>query len=454
MITAQIRLHVLTALLLSIVFLVAGTGRASAQVFNPTQFVLENGMQVVVVPNPRVPVVIHMVWYKTGSADEPPGHSGIAHFLEHLMFKGTKTLQPGEFSQVVARNGGQQNAFTSYDYTAYYQVVAKDRLELVMQMEADRMKNLVLDEEQVQSERLVVLEERRQRIDNRPAAILSEQADATLYLKHPYRRPIIGWESEIRKLNLDAISEFYKNWYVPNNAILVVGGDVAADELRPLAQKYYGAIPYSETPAQFAKGVPLQYVARRVSLKDERVRQPSWSRIYSAPSYLSGASDYAHSLEVLAHVLGGGSTSRLYRRLVVEQKLAVSAGAWYEPTRRGPSRLILFASPREDVSMDDIEKAADSMLSEFLEEGPPDQEIERAKRRMLADAVYARDNLTTGAQVLGQALAVGLSIEDVEEWPQRISAVNKETMAQAAELVIDAARSVTTILLGNDVVSK
>jgi zinc protease len=446
--------HSLTAALLSTVFLAAGTLQAPAQVFNPTQFVLENGMQVVVVPNHRVPVVIHMVWYKTGSADEPPGHSGIAHFLEHLMFKGTSNLQPGEFSEVVARNGGQQNAFTSYDYTAYYQVVAKDRLGLVMQMEADRMANLVFSDEQLKSEKLVVLEERRQRIDNRPAALLSEQADAALYLKHPYRRPIIGWESEIKEITKAELSEFYKNWYAPNNAILVVGGDITADELRPLAEKYYGVIPSSKTPAQFAKGEPLQTVTRRVLLKDERVRQPSWTRIYSAPSYLSGASEYAHSLEVLAHYLGGGSTSRLYRRLVVEQKLAVSAGAWYEPTRRGPSRLILFASPRENVSMDDIENAVDSILNELLEKGPPDEEIQRAKRRMLADAVYARDDLSTGAQVLGEALAIGLSIEDVEDWPQRISAVNKEKVVQAAALVIDPARSVTTTLLGNGSVSK
>ena len=213
-----------------------------AGVFNPETFTLKNGMQVVLVKNHRVPVVTHMVWYKVGSADEGPGETGIAHFLEHLMFKGTKTRKPGEFSAIVARNGGQENAFTSTDYTAYYQTIAKERLELVMEMEADRMTNLVITDQEVEPERLVVLEERRSRIDNRPGSILSEHINSALYLNHPYRNPVIGWEHDIKGLTINRILAFYKKWYAPNNAILVVAGDVTLNVLKPLAEKYYGNI--------------------------------------------------------------------------------------------------------------------------------------------------------------------------------------------------------------------
>ena len=420
---------------------------APAAVFNPETFTLENGMQVVVVPNHRVPVVTHMVWYKLGSADDPAGKSGVAHFLEHLMFKGTKTLEPGEFSRTVARNGGRENAFTSTDYTAYFQTVAVDRLELVMRMEADRMTNLVLTESAVEPERRVILEERRQRTDNNPSAILREEANATLFLNHPYGKPVIGWEHEIRALGLDDILAFYRQRYAPNNAILVVAGDITAAELRPLAEKHYGPIPPAPVPPRVRPQEPPHNAARRVELRDARVRDPSWSRTFLAPSYSVGATEHAYALQVLSEILGGGATSRFYRSLVVEGKLANSAGTYYGADALGPSRFGFYASPRPGVSMETLEEAVEGVLAGLLDKGVTDEEVARAKGRMRARAIYARDSLRTGARVLGAALAGGRTVEDVESWPDRIGAVTRADVDAAARAVIVTGRSVTSLLL-------
>jgi zinc protease len=423
---------------------------AAAGVFNPESFTLDNGMQVVVVPNHRVPVVRHMVWYRVGAADEGPGESGIAHFLEHLMFKGTKTRPPGEFSRLVARNGGRENAFTSYDYTVYHQTVAVDRLELVMEMEADRMTNLVITEAEVAPERQVVLEERRQRTDNDPSAILREQVNATLFLNHPYQRPIIGWEHEIRALSPPAIRAFYARWYAPNNAILVVAGDITAAKLRPLAEKHYGRIPPAATPPRTRPAEPPPAAARRVVRKDDRVRQPSWSRLYLAPSYHDGDREHAYALQVLAEILGGGATGRIYRSLVVEGGRAVSAGAYYDAEEFGPSRFGFYASPRPGVAVEDLERAIDAEIGKVLTDGVDEDELARAKKRMRASAVYARDSLRTGAQVLGAALANGGAVADVEAWPERVGAVTAGHVAAAARAVLKTNRSVTALLLPGD----
>ena len=420
---------------------------ARAGVFNPQTFRLDNGLQVVVVPNHRVPVVTQMVWYKAGSADEPPGKSGVAHLLEHLMFKGTKTLAPGEFSRILARNGGRENAFTSYDYTGYYQTVALDRLELVMEMESDRMTNLVITEDELETERRVILEERRLRVDNDPSSILAEQANAALFMNHPYRRPIIGWEHEIRAIEVDDVRQFYRRWYTPKNAVLVVAGDITAEELRPLAERTYGRIPAPPATPRKRPSEPPQKVKRRVTLRDSRVRQPSWSRTVLAPSYTTGETEHAHALEVLARILGGGATSRIYRSLVVEGKLAVSAGVSYDADPLGPSRFSFYASPRPGVTMEAIEAAMDAEVEKLLRDGVSDEEVARAKKHMQADAVYARDSLRTGARVLGSALAAGRTVEDVETWPERIGAVDAARVNAAARAVIEAERSVTALLL-------
>ena len=441
-------LHALSRFLAAVALtaLLLAPAGSRAAVFDPKSFTLENGLQVVVVENPRIPVVTHMVWYRTGSADEPRGKSGIAHFLEHLMFRGTETLAPGEFSRIVNRNGGQDNAFTSFDYTAYFQSVAADRLELMMKLEADRMANLALTDDVVLPERDVILEERRQVVDNNPSAVLGEQMRAAQYLHHPYRIPIIGWESEMRTLSTQDAMDWYRRWYAPNNAFVVIAGAVTVEEVRPLAEKYYGAIPRREIAPRDRVEEPPQQAARRVERSDARVQQPSLSRQYLAPSYIWGETEHAYALEVLAEILSGGPTSRLYRRLVVEQDIAVSAGAFYNPNAIGPGGFGFFGSPKSGVEVERIEAAIDSEIAALLEQGVTDQEIADALQRLRADAVFARDSIRGPANVIGRALAIGLTLEDVEAWPSRIEAVTRDQVEAAARAVLRPEQSVTGIL--------
>ncbi len=431
--------------------LLSGPPKAFAQVFNPETFTLDNGLQVVVVENRRAPVVTHMVWYRVGSADERPGTSGIAHFLEHLMFKGTETVPSGELSKIVRANGGQDNAFTSWDYTGYFQTIARDRLELVMELEADRMVNLVLSEEDVATERKVILEERSSRTDNRPAALLGEQIRPALFMNHPYGRPIIGWRHEMEQLSREDALDWYRTYYAPNNAILVVAGDINAEELRPLAEKYYGVIPAREIPPRLRPQEPVQHAPRRVELSDPKVQQPSWRRTYLAPSQTRGASEHSDALTVLAELLGGSANSRLYAGLVVEQGLAVSVGAYYQADSLDLGTFGFWGSPRPGgdprEGLGQIEAAIEAEVARLLQDGVSEDEVERAKKRLLAGAVYSRDGLSTGARVLGQALSTSKTIEDVEDWPNRIRAVTPDQVLAAAKHVFVPERSVTGLLL-------
>ena len=424
---------------------------AKAALFAPTTYTLDNGMQVVVVENHRVPVVSHMVWYRVGAADEPAGKSGIAHFLEHLMFKGTPDVPPGEFSKIVARNGGRDNAFTSSDYTAYYQNIAADRLELVMRMEADRMRNLILDQDNVRSELKVVQEERRSRTDNNPSALLHERVEAALFLNHPYRRPVIGWPDELAGLTLDDAVAYYRRWYAPNNAILVVAGDVKPEAVKELADKYYAPLKPETLEPRIRAGEPPQVGARRVELKDARVRQPSLSRQYVAPSYHSAADKTEpYALEVLAEILGGGATSRMYKELVVTQGLAAGASAWYDPQALDQSTFGFGASPRPGVAMDKLETAMAAVIDAIARNGVTEDEVRRATKRLRANAVYARDSLQTAARVLGEALTTGQTAEDVEAWPDRIAAVTTDQVNHAAKALLSSTAHVTGVLLPAD----
>jgi zinc protease len=449
MLIRKFPLQSLSFLVLAVLFLgLAGQAPdAQAKVFDPATFTLDNGLQVVVITNRRAPIVTHMVWYKVGAADEPLGKSGIAHFLEHLMFKGTDTLGPGEFSAIIARNGGQENAFTGYDYTAFFQTVAKDRLEIVMKYEADRMSNLKLTDEVVLPERDVVLEERRSRIDREPSSQLGEFLRAVLYLNHPYRIPVIGWEEEIRSLTSEDAIAFYRRWYAPNNAILIVAGDVDVDDVRSLAETYYGVIPARALSARQRPPEPQQLAARRVTLKHERVTQPAVTIDYLAPSYRAGASEHVEALMVLNEILGGGSSSRLYRSLVVEQAIAASAGSSYTANTLDLSDFALYGSPRPDVPLEQVEAALHRELARIVDEGVRADEVEVAKRRMLADAVYARDSLDAGPRIFGTALTTGQTVAEVESWPERIEAVTVEQVKEAAKAVFDERRSATGVLL-------
>ncbi|HTP81352.1 MAG TPA: pitrilysin family protein [Alphaproteobacteria bacterium] len=420
---------------------------AQAQVFNPETMTLPNGLLVVAIPNHRSPIVTQMVWYKIGAGDEVPGKSGIAHFLEHLMFKGTKAVPPGEFSKIVGRNGGRDNAFTSYDYTAYFQSIARDRLELVMKLESDRMRNLVLNDASVLPERDVILEERRSRIDNNPDARLTEQMQAALYLNSPYHRPIIGWEHEMEQLTTQDAIAWYRRYYTPNNAILIVAGDITMAQLKPLAEKYYGPIPSRPVPPRVRPTEPPPEVARRVELKDPRVRQTVWTRLYLAPSYMAGDKQYADALQVLAEIFGGGVTSRLHKSLVIDRPLATSAGAFYDPDALGLTQFGISAALRPDAKLDELEAAMNAEIKRLVDGGVTADEVQRAERRLRADVVYARDSLQAGARAIGEAITTGTSIAQVETWPARIAAVTPEQVTAAARAVFRDEGSVTGVLL-------
>jgi zinc protease len=420
---------------------------AWAKQFNAESFTLGNGLQVVVIPNHRAPIVTQMIWYKVGAADEPLGKSGIAHFLEHLMFRGTKQTPPGAFSRIVAQNGGRDNAFTTHDYTAYFQNVAADRLELVMKLEADRMTGLVLDDKVVLPERDVIIEERHSRTDNNPSALLNEQLNTAIFLHHPYRIPVIGWEHEMRGLDTEDALAFYRAWYAPNNAVLIIAGDVTTPQVRTLAERYYGGIPAHVVPERHRVGEPPKVAAAQLLMRSNRVVEPSWSRSYQAPSYNAGEKRYAYALQVLAEVLGGGPTSRLYRSLVIDKSIALNAGAFYSPGALDLATFGFYASPRKEVPLADFETAIETEIKNVLKDGIPPEEVERAKTRMQAEAVYARDSLDAPARIVGAALATGRSLDEVESWPERIGAVTTEEVIAAARLVIHDETGVTGLLL-------
>ena len=415
--------------------------------FNAKQFTMENGMQVVVISDHRAPVVTHMIWYKVGAADDPPGKSGLAHYFEHMMFKGTRTVPEGEFSITVARLGGRENAFTSYDYTAYFQTVASQHLETMMRLEADRMTNLIVREEDIAAEREVVQEERRSRIGNNPNALLGEQMNSMQFLSHPYGRPVIGWEHEVAELSRSDLIQFYKKHYAPNNAVLVVAGDATTEQVQPLAEKYYGIIPARKIKSNKRLREPPQLAARRVIMRDVRVRVPSWTRTYLAPSLMAGESQHVLPLQMLSEILGGGTTSRLYKRLVVEEKIASKAGTSYRGNSKDLSQFYVYANPHTDGNLNSLVEMIEEEIAKVVVSGVSKEELDLAKSGMVADAIFARDSLVAGARSFGAALVVGQTVKDVELWPDRIMAVTAEEVLDAARYVFDERLSVTGVLL-------
>ncbi|MGA8448359.1 MAG: pitrilysin family protein [Roseiarcus sp.] len=411
-------------------------------------FTLANGLDVIVIPDHRAPVVTHMVWYRNGAADDPPGKSGIAHFLEHLMFKGTKKHPKGAFSEFVSEVGGQENAFTGNDFTAYFQQIAKQHLKACMAFEADRMTGLTLTDDIVAPERDVVLEERRMHCDTDPGAQLSEAVQATLFTHHPYGIPVIGWGHEIEGLRREDALAYYKRFYTPENAILVVAGDVEPEEARALAKETYGKIkPRGAKPERVRPMEPPTVASRLVTVADDKVEQPGWQRHYLAPSARTAKEGEAEALEVLGHLLGGGQTSVLYRTLVMEEKLAVSAWAYYHGTALDQSRFIVNMTPAPGVTLEALDKAFDRALAKFLDEGVDSGALERAKTRLVADATYARDSQSDLARWYGSSLAIGQTLRDVEEWPGRIEAVTPEAVIEAARRWLDHKPAVTGYLL-------
>jgi len=443
----------------TITFLVAMALALQAQAArlgdNVTTFKLDNGMEVVVIPDRRAPVITHMVWYRVGAADEPPSQSGVAHFFEHLMFKGTDKLAAGEFSKIVARNGGQDNAFTSQDYTGYYQRVARDRLSLVMEMEANRMTNLKLTPEEVLPERDVVLEERRSRVDNNPGSRLNEQMNAAFYLSHPYGNPVIGWEHEIKQLNREEAIAFYRLYYSPNNAILIVAGDVEEQEVRVLAEKFYGPIPAQpDLKPRSRPQEPPHQAARRVIMHDARVESPRFRRMYLTPSYRTAEPGEGAALEVLAQILGGGTTSRLYRQLVVEQKVALLAGAWFSGDFLDSGSFGLYGAPAPGTDETVLEASMEAAITKIIDAGVTEEELTDAKNLLIADTIYAIDSQSQLARIFGVALTSGQTVEDVQQWPERIENVTREQVQAVAQKYLKTERSVTGLLLSAETESE
>ena len=363
------------------------------------------------------------------------------------MFKGTEKNPGGKFSQVLATIGGQENAFTTSDYTGYYQRVAREYLPLVMEFEADRMTGLVLTDANVLPELDVVLEEYNMRVANSPDARLREQVEAALFLNHPYGRPVIGWHHEIKKLNREDALAFYRRYYTPNNAVVVIAGDVTADEVKALAEKTYGKVARrSEIGPRKRPQEPEHTAARQVTLADPRAT-PSLQRAYLAPSDSTAKPGEAEALEVLAHVLGGGSNSRLQRALVEDRGLANGAGATYSGTSVDQTLFSVYATPRPHVSLTELETAMDAVIDELATNGITPEELARAKTRMIADAVYAKDNQATLARWYGAALATGSTVDDVKSWTEQVRAVTADSVRAAARTWLDKHHSVTGYLI-------
>ena len=417
----------------------------AAKADDVTTFTLDNGMDVVVIEDRRAPVVVHMVWYKVGSADEPAGQSGIAHFLEHLMFKGTDVLAPGEFSQVVAANGGSDNAFTSYDYTAYFQRIASNRLDLMMQMESNRMTNLVLTDDDITFERRVVLEERSQRTDNSPGAVAREQFDAAQFQNHPYGLPIIGWQHEISQLDMPELLAFYERHYAPNNAVLVVAGDVDADVVRTLAQQYYAPIPTrADLPDRTRPVEPPQRAERRITYADPRVSVPYVVRSYLATQRMSGAQEEAAALVYLAQLLGGSPfTSDLGRALQFDDQIAIQTSASYSGMSLDPTTFSVAVVPADGVTLSDAEAAMDDVIGAFMANDIDPARMDAIRTQLRASEIYALDSTQGLAQRYGAALTSGLTVADVQNWPDILQAVTPEQIKDAAGRLFDRNHAVT-----------
>ena len=412
-----------------------------------SDFRLDNGMEVVVIEDHRTPVVTHMVWYRVGSADEPWGHSGIAHFFEHLMFKASGKFGDGAFSKIVASNGGSDNAFTSYDYTAYFQRIAADRLGLVMGMEADRMRNLVLTDAVIATERDVILEERNQRTDNSPQGLFAEQMSAALYLNHPYGVRVIRWRHEIEQLNLADAEVFYARYYAPDNAILVVAGDVTPAAVRALAETHYGPLQPSGRPPEARPQEPPQLAPRRMEMRDPRVRQPFVQRLYLVPSYDPSNPREAAALSILSDVLGDGITSRLAQALQLDQKVAIDTGSYYSPARRDRAGFSIYGVPAPDQDLATVEAAMDAVLAELVADGPTGEELARVKRLNRAARIFAQDSMSSQARRYGGALAAGQTVADVQNWPAVMEAVTAEEVRRVAEKYLVPETSVTGWLM-------
>ncbi|MBE9563703.1 MAG: insulinase family protein [Proteobacteria bacterium] len=404
-------------------------------------FVLSNGMKVLVVENHRAPVVVSQVWYKVGASYEHDGITGVSHVLEHMMFKGTEKHPSGEFSEIIAANGGEENAFTGQDYTAYFQKIANDRLEICLEMEADRMRNLTLEEKEFLKEIEVVKEERRLRTDDKPSALTYERFNAVAYTNSPYRRPIIGWMEDLDTLTIEDARQWYKTWYAPNNATLVVAGDVQAEEVFRLAKQYFGQLPTSVIPQLKTRHEAKQYGTQRVTV-EVPAKIPYLIMGYKAPVLKrtvmddqseAGSDEWEmYALEVLAGVLDGGNSARLSNNLVRGQQIANSAGASYGMTARHETLFVLSAVPNDDVAIEVLEFALREQVNIIKTQLPDAKELDRVKAQVVAAQVYQQDSTFYQAMEIGMLDTIGLPWQIKDEYVEKILAVTAEQVQQVA----------------------
>jgi zinc protease len=416
---------------------------AERPLFGATLRTLPNGLRVAHVEQRRAPVVAHYAYVAAGGGEDPPGLSGIAHYLEHMLFKGSARVASGEFSRRVAREGGNDNAFTSRDVTGYFQHVEASRLPLVAFMEADRFATAKIPAAEMESERQVILEERAQRTGSSPRALFFESFDAAMWGPQHWRgRPIIGWEEEIRAISHDDLVAFFRARYAPGNAVLVVAGAVSGEEFWSTVEKEWGALPAGPAVPRNRAAPPPAPPTPRYVRNDPRLRgEATFLRSWQAPSMTFGEARLSEPLEVLRHILGGGAGSRLHRALV-ESGLALAAGCSYDGDAAGATDFDISATPRREVEPARVEETAMATVKRLLDEGgPTEAEVARAIRQMTSGALLALDGLGAAPRMIGNALTIGLPIETVEFWPQRLRAVTRAQVAEAATAVLGRAPS-------------
>ena len=400
---------------------------------NPYETKLANGLRVIVKEDRRAPTAVHMVWYRAGSMDEKDGTSGVAHVLEHLMFKATKTLKSGEFNKRVAEAGGRDNAFTSRDYTAYFQIVPKGALPEMMKLEADRMANLTLDAKEFAAEIKVVMEERRLRTDDNPQGLVHESLNSTLFQAHPYRRPVIGWMNDLENMTWQDARDWYRQWYAPNNAYVVVVGDVDHREVFRLAQKFYGPHKAKALPERKPQNEPEQAGVRRVTVKAP-AKLPYLAMAWKAPKLRDVQKDRdPYALEVLAAVLDGHDASRFSKNLVRGSRIAQSAGAGYDGSLRGEATFTLDGQPAEGKTIAELEAALRAELKRIQDEGVSAEELARVKTQSIAAQTYKRDSLMAQAMEIGGIEATGLNWRDVDTLLEKLKTVTAEEVQAVAK---------------------
>jgi zinc protease len=405
----------------------------TAALANPFETTLKNGLRVIVKEDRRAPTVVQMVWYRIGSMDEVDGASGVAHVLEHMMFKGTPSVGPGEFNKLVAAAGGRDNAFTSRDYTAYFQQVPKEKLAEMMRLEADRMRHLNVDPKEFAQEIKVVMEERRMRTDDNPQSRLFEQMNAVAFQAHPYRRPIIGWMNDLETMTAADAKAWYDTWYVPNNAFVVIVGDVDHKDVFALAEKYFGALDNRALPVRKPQVEPAQEGTRRVNVKAP-AELPVLIMGYKAPVLRDVDKDVdPYALQMLAAILDGHDAARFNKKLVREDKVALSVNIDYDATARGPGMIYLSGTPSEGKSIADLETALRAEIARIQKEGVSESELKRARAQLVAAEVYKLDSMFGQAMEIGQVETAGLPYQKLDrmlEKLQKVSAAEVQAVAK------------------------